>query len=318
MNILFVPQDHKNFIYHFLSVRDLLNLSETCKTFCQDEKRREVIQRKLVDSCFYSRTPLLKESLVCIYPNVINLYFDSLKKIKFTKQSISQINKHEIPLFLTSFLMLPYNEKVLIVKNLIQYLYDIWKYTLEILDHHYTDVHLFLTFENILKLIFINDPKIRHDMLFELYCFSSKTKNSERIYPKNRFSYNFKEPNRYTLDQFLCGLGLTYWRDFKTIIEIADLLDPDYEMYLYDFLYEIFQPFIDCQYLSSMKEDEYVELFEDQLNQKYDMSSGKTYKDRLLELFTCCDYMVHQEFEWSIEFRIKRLNGMEEEEDFDY
>jgi hypothetical protein len=318
-SILYVPQDHKDFIYRFLSIRDLLNLSETCKTFHQDEKRKEVIQKKLVDSCFYSRYPLLKESLVCVFPNVMNFYFDRLKKIKFTPQSITEINEG-VPFFPHCFILLPFDEKTLLVKNLIRYLGDIWNYSIDkkrIWAQWSQNTELpglFSTFENILKLIFINDPKIRHHMLIELYSFSKGMKSSAQP----RFSFNFKEDNRYTLDQFICGLGLYYWRDLKTIIEISDLLEPDYEMYLFDLLYDLFQPFIDCQYLISEKEDQYVELFEDLLDQKYDMSSGKTYKDRLLELFTSCHYMVHQEFEWAIEFRIKRLHGIDEEEDFDY
>jgi hypothetical protein len=315
-NILYIPQDHKDFIYQFLSIRDLLNLSETCKTFYRDEKRKEIIQMKLVDSCFYSRTPLLKESLVCVFPNIMNFYFDYLSKIKFTPQSISEIND-VVPFFTHSFLLLPDDEKSLIVKNLIHYLYDIWKYTL-LEYNHYIQLCTFSTFENILKLIFINDPKIRHDMLIELYSFTKKTKSSEQIHHQPHFSFNIKELNQYNLDQFICNLGLIYWRDLKLIIEISDLLEQNYEMYLYDFLYEIFQSFIDCQYLISEQEDEYVELFEDQLNQKYNMSSGKTYKDRLLELFTSCHYMVHQEFEWAIEFRTKRLYGIDEDEDYDY
>jgi hypothetical protein len=232
-------------------------------------------------------------------------------------------------------------EKSLIIKNLVQYLFDVWKYwkfaqesfsqglltnkNIQLFrigdtNFHYTQIHLFSTFENILKSIFVQENnKWRLDILNELNSFCSQTKTKQRLFPRNRFSYNFSEPYRYTLDQFICSLSLYYWKDLSTIISIADVLERFDEMYLYDFLYEIFQPFIDCQYLSSMDEDEYSDLFSDQLSKKYHLSWEKTNKDRLFELFSSCHYMVHQELEFAIEFRIKRLDGIGmDEDDYDY
>lgn len=316
-SIIHIPQDHKNFIYDLLSIRDLLNLSESCKSFHQDEKRKEIIQNKLIHSCFYSNEPLLKEFHSDIFPNIMGFYLDRFKKIKFTEQSMSHV-KNNIPFFIGPFLSLPCDEKCLIITNLINYLYDIWKFA-QTKEFYYININLFSTFEYILKMIFRSENNlIQLYILNELSNFSNKTKNSQRIYTKNRFSYNFNEPNRYTIDEFICHLGLFYWKDLSIIIRIADVLESYDEMYLYDFLYEIFQPFIDCNYLNSMKEDHYVELFEEQLHQKYDMSCDKTYKDRLFELFTSCDYMIHQDFDWAMEVRNMRLNQMEDEEDFDY
>ena len=316
-NIIHIPQDHKNFIYERLSIRDLVNLSESCKSFYQDEKRKETIQKKLIDSCFYSTIPLLKELHVHIFPNIINLYFEHFKRIKITHQSISHL-KDTIPFFIGPFLSLSSNEKCLIITKLVDFLYDIWKYAQD-KEFYYININLFTTFENILKMVFRNESNtIQIYILNELSNFSNKTKNGQRIYTKNRFTYNFNEPNRYTIDEFICHLNLFYWKDLPLIIRIADVLESYDEMYLYDFLYEIFQRFIDCNYLNSMKEDEYVELLEEQLYKKYDMSCDKTYKDRLFELFTSCEYMIHQEFDWAMELRTMRLNGMENEEDFDF
>lgn len=316
-NIIYIPQDHKNFIYELLSIRDLVNLSESCKSFYQDEKRKEIIQNKLIHSCFYSKVPLLKEFHVHIFPNIMDLYLEHFKRIKFTEQSMSHM-EYNIPFFIGPFLSLPCDEKCLIITNLIHYLYDIWKFA-QTKEFYYININLFSTFESILKMIFLSENHtIQIYLLNELSNFSNKTKNSQRIYTKNRFSYNFNEPNRYTIDEFICHLGVFYWKDLFLIVRIANVLESYDEMYLYDFLYEIFQPFIDCHYLNTMKEDHYVELLEEQLQQKYDMSCNKTYKDRLFELFTSCHYMCHQEFDWAIEFRNMRLNGVENEEDYDY
>lgn len=298
----FIPQDHKNLIYSFLDIKDLVNLSETCKTFHQDEKRKEIIQIKLVHSCFHSSYPLLKEHHLHIFPNIMNYYFEYLKTIKFTEPSIN----HEIPFFIQPFLTLPTSDKYLIIENLVRYLTDIWIYARK---HKISGLFLFSIFENILKEIFIHDEDtIRINILNELSTFSKKTKMNQKI------SYHFKDSQQYIIEQFICDLGLCYWKDLPILIDIADLLERYDEMYLYEFLYETFQPFIDCQNTS---EDEYIELFEDEWMNH--MSCGKTYKDRLFELFTSCHYMVHEEFERAIDFRIKRFHGMNiEEEDYDY
>jgi len=314
-----IPQDHKNLIYQFLSIKDLLHLGQTCKAIHHDEKRIQIIQKKIIDSCFYAQSikPVLKESLIQIYPNVMNDYFHRLKTIQITDTSNYQIS-YPIPFFISPFLMLPVNVRSLIVKNLTRYLYDLWMYAQDNQITPYSSISLFDSLENILKEIFIYDiQSIKVYILYELYEFSNKTKSSDRRYSKNRHSYFNTEPNRYTVDRFICSLGLRYWKDLECIIEIADLLESYDLMYLYDFLYEIFQPFIDWNYFRSEEHDEYIYEFEDKLNESYD--THMTYKDRLFELFTSSEYMIHDEFKYVFEARRRRLDGLEDiDEDYDY
>jgi hypothetical protein len=302
-----------------------LNLGETCKTFYLDENRKDEIQKKIIKTWFYTSSPLILGSYSAIFPNLLDFYFDHLKKIQISDHSLKTLQP-TLPFFTFAFLNLTDKEKNLMIKNLVQNIYDIWRIWKVKKDKesnkeeiHYIHIPLFVTFENILKSIFIRENNYwRCYILDILYDFSKKTKSTERLFPKNRFSYNDQEPDRYTLDQFICSLSLGYWKDLSVIVEIGDFLETYDEMYLYDFLYKLFYCFINCQYLYSMKEDEYVEMFEDQLDKFYDMSSKKTYKHRLLELFTSCHYMIHEEFENALEFRSKRLQGIDDEEDFDY
>jgi hypothetical protein len=301
--LLIIPQDHKNLIYYFLSINDLVNLSETCKTFYRDENRKEFIQRKLVDSCFYSSPPLLKESHFHMFPNIINIYFQYLKTLQMKEI------KYPIPFFINPFLSLDPNERHQIVQSIFKsYGYYYFKYieeqNMETLSH--CEV-LFISIENILKEIFINDEDDIRKRVLDEFSFFNKFINNINVYYHN-----------ITLtESFLFSLNLKYWKDLEKIIQIANVLEIYDQDSLYEFLYELFQPFIDYQNMNSIKEDKYVESFENKLEQIYHISPKKIYKDRLFELFTSCHYMIHQEFEWAIEFRLDRLDSIDEE-DFDY
>lgn len=322
-NILSIPQDHKNLIYQFLDVKELVQLGKTCKSFHQDAKRKYFIAIKLVDSCFYHRSPELNDNNFYSHLDIPNIYFQRLKTINISDITIYGGDKNPclIHFFVFPFMMLEYKEKYLIVENLVKYLYELWKYAEDknefIRNYSFQLFELYHSIENVLKNIFIYDDEMRTKILDDLGVLKRKTKNSKNITHGN-FIYIFIETNKYSRSYFISSLDMKdYWRNLVQIIKIADFLENYNIKYLYDYLYEIFRPFIDCLYSESILDDVYIEEFDRRLKENY--TKTKTYKERLFELFTSCNYNIHRDFTYAFELRMRRWYGLEmDEDDYDY
>jgi len=323
MNIKNIPQDHKTIIYHFLSIRDLIQLGETCKVFYLDEERKRIFTNKLIDSCFYVETySVLKSIKLRHFPDVSKLYFERLKNInikdigmlksKSSYKGLDVIKEYKIHFDIITFLELDENDRYNIIMNLVNYLYDLWKYAEEkrqiIRGSSFDYLSIYLSIENIIKEIFIYDYMMREKIIDNLCELRNRTKDSKDIISSG-FIHEFIETNRYSITSyFISCLNLKYWNDLEKIIQIADFLEKYNILYLYDFVDSIFSSFIDYLYEYSIVEDQYIDEFEYNLYQPYD--NNITYKDRLFEIFRICFYHIHDDFDCSLKIRKERLYSM--------
>ena len=84
------PQDHKNLIYSYLGLSELIRIGLVSRLFYSDKKRRAFMARQLVDDVMYitiHEQPVLLNlnfRLTEYYTEIRYIYFDSLSKIKFT------------------------------------------------------------------------------------------------------------------------------------------------------------------------------------------------------------------------------------------
>jgi hypothetical protein len=210
------------------------------------------------------------------------------------------------------FLELDMKDKNCIIDNLINYLYELWRYAEQknqfIRGTSFDFLSIYLSIENIIKHIFIYDSSMSDKIFNSLQELRSKTKKS-RIMNCGTFIYDFIESNRYSIDYFVSSINLKYWKDLEVIIRIADFFERYDIDYLYGFFYSIFSPFIDYMYVYSEYEDQYIDDFEDRLYQFYITKENKqiTNKERLFELFSSCLYLIHDEFDRAIKYRKERL-----------
>ena len=290
MNIIEIPQDHKQLIYYLLTVEDLSNLGKTCKTFYYDEQRKKFCVLKIVDSYFYSSLDSSNFNLNC--KKVREMYFQRLQEIRFQNPRINKID-----FSLDHYLQLEISTKYLICENISKYLCDIWIYSEK--DNCLEYGILYYSLENILKDIFTFDSNIMRIKILDEFNIRMKGYRSK---------YSLYDFNQI----FLSLLNYSYWKDLDKIIEISDLIETYNIEYLYAFLYAIFQPFIDIEY--NIEHDKFINQFENQLYESY--NKHKTYYERLMELFTISNYMIHDYFNESIDFRKERWFVIND--DYDY
>lgn len=159
MDILTIcPQDHKNIIYRYLDVYDLIQLGITSKKLYLDANRKKELVEKLVDEYVYCRvydTPLIDSEYFCpqnYYNELVQEYFDRIKTISFsdlqlTAPKVVEIQKRHsvsrfhfrshldefgivVPFtfFVHSFVKLQVDIKHQIIDRIFQYLLDLWRY----------------------------------------------------------------------------------------------------------------------------------------------------------------------------------------------
>lgn len=342
MNLLDTPHDHKTIIYSYLNISDLLSLGTTCKNMNKDSALKNIICMKILKLYLYRDVKMnivkdwnLFHSSICpkeIYHQqiIIILKKVNIKDIEHYEaknfKSGMEINHHAIS---KSSL----NDKLEIIENLVNYLFSLWRYaeeksqdmkSLPSFDYY----KLFNSIENILNIMFIHDcHQIRLKIMNELVSLNQRTKDSKKLIDVSRNHhqrYNYDlfhiDTNQYNYLYFIKGLNIfCYWtNDLDTIIDIGIFFGDYNPLFLYFYLYEIFNPFLTINGTHhSLIADDYIEDFCYKLEEKYHMDM--TYKDKLFELFTLANYMIHDEFENVIEQRIQIRNEYSMDiDDYDY
>jgi hypothetical protein len=155
------PQDQINMIYEYLPINDLINIGSTNRKFYNDANRRKLLVNKLVDDYLYISIydqPILTSEYFCpqrYYKDLVEVYFDRLKKISFhdlvftqsnnecfiSIQNIlsvrhfkfnSSLNEYGIVIpfsfFVDAFIQLETSVKKDIISRVFQYLLNLWKH----------------------------------------------------------------------------------------------------------------------------------------------------------------------------------------------
>lgn len=351
--LLSQPIDHKKLIFQKLEIKDLVNLGLVCSKLWMDETRKEWIKRKLVFTCFYSNFYRPKTfhrypfPFVCSFIEFESLYLETMTKLEFRNiQNIDEeycriellgctkiIKKKNLGLF-------PKNPKYdcnwdqkykeTLIQGLFTYVYDLWEHGEKnkktIFDYTQFDYHLlYKTILNYLSTIFLEDDnQIRKIIMNGLFDLKEKTKNGMTIENpwfllRDRTVYE-PDKNQFHISIFIEDLHLG--RPFPTIqkiIEIGDFLAESDELLLYYYLRETFDPFLDIEniYLDDT-------AFNFDLEEQYD--SSKTLLQKIMSLFTLCNYNIQTEFLQAYHHRIYRYTnpdvedqlGPEEDFDFDW
>jgi hypothetical protein len=219
------------------------------------------------------------------------------------------------------------NDKLEIIDNLVNYLFSLWKYgeeksqdmkSLTSFDYY----KLFNSIENFLNIMFIHGSyEVRLKIMNELVSLNQKTKDSkELVAVSGNYDLFHMDTNQYNHLYFIQGLNIfCYWTsDLDTIIDMGMFFGDYNPLFLYFYLYEIFNPFLTINGTHhSLIADDYIEDFCYKLEEKYHMDM--TYKDKLFQLFTLANYMIHDEFENVIENRIQIRNQYSMDiDDYDY
>ena len=256
-----------------------------------------------------------------------NLYISGLERIEFSKLE-PEIQKR-------------------IIMNVINYLYDIWK-DAEAKNqkiYQYSSGYVFrslhLCMLKFLQDIFINCKEIRFFLFDSLLDLQNRTKlkddntDDHNQFPEslylskygsftNQFNIHmFFEyidygsfTNQFNIHMFFEYIDECFFNNLDRILDIGSFLSElNQESVLYFYFYERFSSFIELGDKDEAElNDPLVEDFVNNLNKPYDEIQTK--KQKLLQLFTLCNYNIHTEFENACVYRCKRARG-EIEEDWD-
>ena len=303
--ISFCPQDHKNLIYQHLNACDLFNLGFTAKTFYHDKNRFDLLVYKIVDECIYiniyDHTPLLMNQYFqssVYYKEVMRIYFDRLKQISFSDiqtvipLTVAKVRKQfeirefkfmldlfefgiHFNYFVNAFLRLDKQNKIDILHNIGNYLYDLWKeaeksqrciYNTKFLmdsKDSFEFSQLFLSMHHILKNVFLEDPdlSIKSHILHLIIKIGHLTNDSKYFYiaqaQEDTETTCLYYSNDYDLMHFIRNLGLCP-TDIKKVIEIGLFLsnlklDSIYFWLLPTFISEVFDQFTEDTHSSEAK-----------------------------------------------------------------
>lgn len=222
------PQDHKNLIYHYLNAEDLIHLGLSCKSFYRDQERMKILVENLIDDYLYANVyhvPVIlneyfKSSLY--YHELVEEYFSRLKSISFddiirsgktvsiqkvhrlqTFEFQKQLNEYGIRIhfsfFSHAYTWMEYDLKIKIIKQVIQYMFELWKYaernlkciydtknlhrqSEEVQSDSFEFSQLFLSLHNLLRDIFLEDLETQQFLLDQIVDLGNKTKDSKYFY----------------------------------------------------------------------------------------------------------------------------------------
>lgn len=308
---------------------------------------------------------------VCPYDEFLRLYFHRLKNVGirdvepiFENNSISKIKlcnnglvsyfckiklcnngfisylskkefQREIMMFPLDFINLDLILKKEILKNLGQYIYDLWKYAEQynqdldisgdIPRNNFFDFFCLLeSIEYFIKRVFIEDRTFRDEIMILLFELEEKTKNS-KPYKARRYDYFSKNSNQFDIDAFVSTMDNCQFDELDTILDVGEYLSKYERPFCYHYLRERFDTFLDLSFTEEIRlYDEQVPDFIEDLEKVYE-ETIITKKDKLYQLFILSNYNVHEEFELALSYRLRRFNGeiqsdVEEEdpEDYDY
>jgi hypothetical protein len=361
-SIIDQPDDIKYILFEYLSFRDLLAVGFTCKDLYYDDSRKKWMIRRVVDEFFYRKifslgpirnwTSFIR--YICPFDHFIDLYFRRLKSISIrdlertSNNNVVQIHlnnngmisnfsckefRGEIQMFPLDFISLELKEKKEILTNLFQYMYDLWKYAEEhdqdmdrscdeSIESFFDFFFLYESMEYFIKKVFVEDKSMRDEIMNYLEHLEKSTKDS-KPYTDRRYDYFTKNSNQFDMNQFITYVDSSEFTDLESIIDIGEYLLKFEEPYTYHYLRERFDPFIDLSDDENLRlNDDFVEDFIHELSEPYMFQ--QTYKDELFELFTFSNYLIHEEFELALSYRLKRYYGeihvdsQEEHDDYDY
>jgi len=140
-----------------------------------------------------------------------------------------------------------------------------------------------------------------------------------------RYDNQTLNSNQFNVAEFIVNLDDCMFNELDIILDIGSFLSTieDHHMLLYHYLYERFHYFVDADYEEEAEANDcFVQDFIEDLNQEFNEIKSK--KEKLFELFTLANYMIHDEFNWALDFRLKRFHEgptddeYYEGEDFDF
>lgn len=329
------PRDHKNLIYNFLEIKDLISIGQVCKTFYNDEFRWKELMHKVVDAHFLQEISEFK--ILSHYKKIliqsgrekelIEQYVKKLISFEFCDK-ISKDAKKQFISFDPNYFK--ENEcKKQIIDVIGKNIYRLWEYAEKNKqDMFFQDPKgfeyyvLYRSLENILKCIFLSNPDPIKQLVFNtIRDLENQTINSQKdiVNYNQDYYYFFRNTNQINSLFFIAHVDHYLFFELNPILETGDFLSTqttEYDtVFLYHYLRERFDSFLDLENLSyDMYLDEFIEV----LNEKY--SETITKKERLFELFVLSNYHVQDLFERSLYWRQKRIEEDEyiQEEDYDF
>lgn len=299
------PIDHRKTIYQNLSLYDLVNLSLVCKHLYFDQTRKEVVVQRYVDQCFYLSNPIptLPNPFpsICTYEHFVSKLYESMSKLSFSDlcfsdQQIKVVQNGWTRYFdSSSSIMVIKNElgynpeigfdlTIRILKNLIEYLSDIWKYSeknpnTNLMHDAWTYI---LSITAFLGKIFVEETdEIRLFLFRSLYDFQERTKESKHS-PKFDIGILVDDiPIKNTLE----------------LVDIGDflLLQCNNPYLLYRLLARVIDPYLDVEYNAGNELLIITSKYSEDKDSFAEIRSD-TYMDRLFELFEISGYDRKHEF----------------------
>ena len=344
--ILSLYNDVINIIYTFLDLSNLLNIGLVSKQLYLDVHRKDQILRRVVDAHFYANRcwfgPIHNWTILKNHydkDKFIKLYFECLEKvgihdleilvnthIKVIKSNIVYDHRtfdQTIKFRREEFLELALSRQQNIIKVLIKYMYDLWahaqKYKQDMTksSYHYLNFYsLHKSIEYFLQYVFEVNSNLRSFIIDNLIWLNDATKSSKIHDDDDIYHHDDILSNGFKIENFISYCGTQEFYLLDEILDIGDWLLKNTKEYLYDYLDFRFENLID---LSSDEENRSYDYFmvklKQELSKPYDQNYTK--KDKLFQLFTSANYMIHGEMEKAIEYRLKRENGEFTSEDED-
>lgn len=330
-------------IYKYLGIFELVNLSLINKKTYNDDHRKYLVTQKVIFSYIYRNGifgtvedfPLFYKCISDeldfrhLYLNKLSMiYFSDIKLIRdqFNKKYIQISSEADSFIYkecgfstrITYFPKMFDNVDTNIIENVLNNLYryrlDLWKYAednnqLMILSNvspscHYFDFYtLFDSINHFLIDTFKFYPNLRENIYDKLLDQEEITKNS-REFSNRRSNYFFEgSTNQLKILDFILDITIEYY-ELDLIVAIGEFILSKDELLCYHYLREKFDAFIDFD--NDVGIHRIIE-FNELLNRYYDLHY--TYKEKLLHLFTECNYTVQDEFEKALNYKLKVYNG---------
>ncbi len=341
-NLCLIPLDHQKLIYQSLDIKDLFHMRMVCKIFQNDSYIWNLLIQKIVESHFSEIDENLEKYIDLIFgmgkqSELVNLYHHRLIELEFSENFSKDPKQQRIYIDSRYFSLLSLERKIEWIEHLGKNLFLVWQYAeknnqdiyfenenMEKKDPLSFDYYLLnLCFENILKTMFqMESNTIRQLILNKIKELEIQTKDSKEglIRFNSEYYIYFRNTNQFHSLYFIATIDPYLFYELDYILPVADLLFDQVgqydSVYLFHYLRYKMDPFFDYENQSL---DIYVKPLIDQLNQIY--SENKTYKQRLFELFTFCNYNIHDQFDSTLYWRQKRIEDNIYEgydEDFDF
>ena len=341
-NLSVIPVDHQKLIYQNLDIKDLLNLRMVCKIFKNDSYIWHLLITKIVESHFSEIDENLDKYIDLIFrmgnpSELVHLYHHRLIGLEFSETFSKDPNQQRIYIDSRYFSLLSIERKIEWIEHLGKNLFLLWQYAeknnqdiyfenenIDSKDPLSFDYYILnLCFENILKTMFrVESNTIRQLILNKIKELEIQTKDSKEglIRFNSEYYIYFRNTNQFHSLYFIATIDPYLFYELDDILSVAEFLLEqigEYDrVYLFQYLRDKMDPFFDYENQSL---DVYVKPLIEKLNKIY--SENKTYKQRLFELFTICNYNIHEQFDSTLYWREKRIedsiyDGYDEDFDF--